>query len=81
MQLFAGELTNQNREYYKVNGNKQIMTARPILAKFPNITSTINPKLYEQHRMITCTNTHVALLGNGAILKKKFSLTSLGDLL
>ena len=22
--------------------------------KFPNITSTINPKLYEQHRMITC---------------------------
>ena len=21
-------------------------------AKFPNITSTINPKLYEQHRMI-----------------------------
>ena len=23
MQLFAGELTNQNREYYKVNDNKQ----------------------------------------------------------
>ena len=22
--------------------------------KFPNITSTINPELYEQHRMITC---------------------------
>ena len=24
MQLFAGELTNQNREYYKVNDNKDI---------------------------------------------------------
>ena len=24
------------------------------VAKFPNITSTINPQLYEQHRMITC---------------------------
>ena len=24
------------------------------LAKFPNIASIINPKLYEQHRMIIC---------------------------
>ena len=24
------------------------------LAKFPNITSTINPKLYERYRMIIC---------------------------
>ena len=25
MQLFAGELTNQNREYYKVNDNIQLL--------------------------------------------------------
>ena len=26
MQLFAGELTNQNREYYKVNDNSNYLT-------------------------------------------------------
>ena len=31
MQLFAGELTNQNREYYKVNDNKNYHSLYSIL--------------------------------------------------
>ena len=31
MQLFAGELTNQNREYYKVNDNMRYLCSTPIL--------------------------------------------------
>ena len=30
MQLFAGELTNQNQEYYKVNDNISYTTHQPL---------------------------------------------------
>ena len=37
MQLFADELTNQNREYYKVNDNKQLLDSFPVIFKTINV--------------------------------------------
>ena len=37
MQLFAGELTNQNREYYKVNDNKQLLDEVFVICGIINI--------------------------------------------
>ena len=37
MQLFAGELTNQNREYYKVNDNKQLLDEVFVICRIINV--------------------------------------------
>ena len=58
MQLFAGELTNQNREYYKVNDNNNYL--RPIfitpiiykLAKDIVVTTTWNHTLRTTHLIV-----------------------------
>ena len=54
MQLFAGELTNQNREYYKVNDNKRYQLDflcsaddSQIYLAFEPTTMTNRTRLYE----------------------------------
>ena len=45
MQLFAGELTNQNQEYYKVNDNIQYLeTVQNVnsLSIYINFTASLN---------------------------------------
>ena len=37
MQLFAGELTNQNREYSKVNDNKQLLDEVFVIYRIINV--------------------------------------------
>ena len=37
MQLFAGELTNRNREYYKVNDNKQLLDEVFVICTIINV--------------------------------------------
>ena len=37
MQLFADELTNQNREYYKVNDNKQLLDEVFVICRIINV--------------------------------------------
>ena len=37
MQLFAGELSNQNREYYKVNDNKQLLDEVFVICRIINV--------------------------------------------
>lgn len=47
---------NNTRDVSKFCQIGLAQAAHSILARFPNITSTINPKLYQQHRMITYSN-------------------------
>ena len=37
MQLFAGELTNQNQECYKVNDNKQLLDEVFVICRIINV--------------------------------------------
>ena len=54
MQLFAGELTNQNREYYKVNDNKQLLDEVFVICRIINVeVRVIEPKA----RQITLAET------------------------
>ena len=45
---------NSTSDVWKFCQNWTSRRGESDLAKFPNITSIINPKLYEQHRMIIC---------------------------
>ena len=46
---------NSTSVFWKFCQNWTSCRGESNLAKFSNITSTINPELYEQHRMITYT--------------------------
>ena len=46
MQLFAGELTNQNREYYKVNDNLSYFTFRKLLTSLESPLVVIEGDTY-----------------------------------
>ena len=45
-------INNSTSDVWKFCQNWTSRRCESNLPKFPNITSTINPKLYEQHRMI-----------------------------
>ena len=45
---------NSTSDVWKFCQNWTSRRGESDLEKFPNITSIINPKLYEQHRMIIC---------------------------
>ena len=45
---------NSTSDVWKFCQNWTSRRGESDLAKFSNITSIINPKLYEQHRMIIC---------------------------
>ena len=46
--LFVQVWINSTRDVLEILRNWTLPAARPILAKFPNITRAINPKLYSQ---------------------------------
>ena len=46
--LFVQFWINSARDVWKLCQTGLALAARPILAKFPNITRTTNPKLYSQ---------------------------------
>ena len=59
MQLFAGELTNQNREYYKVNDNKNYTEDNEICCLIAKTVDFCVLSAYSSQRQIART-VHIA---------------------
>ena len=55
MRLWVQFGINSTSDFWKFRQNWTSHRGESNLATFSNITSTINPELYEQHRMITYT--------------------------